>query len=1018
MRYLSHRLAFVVIASLVPVRRVTRQISFWLALIAITATSVSNSGCGGGSSASGPPITVSLSSAAASVPAGTSVTFNASVTNDPASKGVAWSVSCAAVPCGTVSPATTASGVDVTYTAPASPPATDLQVTLAATSVTDSSKSARATVTVQAIAVSAAPSTATVQAGTTLQLSAEANYDPANAGMTWTVSCLTSPCGSVSPTSTTNDVPVTYTAPGSPTSANLTVTVTATSVTDKTKSATVTITIPSVTVSVAPASATVLASTNGNFIATVFGDATNKGVTWTVSCSTSPCGSVTPTSTASGTATTFTAPPLPANDLVVTIAATSVANALGAASATVTVPAITVGTQPTSATVVATTTQQFTATVANDPSKKGVTWTVSCSADSCGTLSSNATASGAAVTYTAPNIPASDLTVTVTASSVTDTTKSSSATVTVPAIVVQPISPIDGIIPINATQQFVASVSNDPTNAGVSWTLIQNGTNCSPTCGTVSPTTTSSGAPTTYTAPATLPASADVTLNASAAADTSKSATASITLTNGSAKIIPASLSFGCKIGATNPSFHPCPPPPQTIALTNTGATQLTIDNVSIIGVNATLFKQLNDCGTSLNASSSCTTTVTFHPIVTGTFTAFVTFDDGSPDSPQQVALSGRATRFQRTNQAAARSELETTSQAAVPPPTGSETVGTRVIHFVDESREDPYLASGVPRELAMRLWYPASLEPKAKCVPAAYASPAVWNYFGQLVGVRPFPVKTNSCWEAPIAAGPHPVIVFSPGFTATFTDYTFLTEDLASRGYVVAAVAHTYESTAVELRDGRLAKSVFGSHLGGPMKGDDRSLSTAVQVRMLDLGSAVGELERLNSRDAAFAKKLDLSRIAVAGHSLGALSALLEVQVEPRFKAAILMDGFVPSALPSATKKPVLMLAAGRDRWDATDCRLWSNLAGPRFAVDLPGTEHVALGDWIWLTQSSIETSAMGPEKTMSAIRDYVGTFLDAHLRGAELEPARKRLLTGPSLDYPNAVTTVEQQRLCVANP
>jgi hypothetical protein len=54
MRYLSHRLAFVVIASLVPVRRVTRQISFWLALIAITATSVSNSGCGGGSSASGP----------------------------------------------------------------------------------------------------------------------------------------------------------------------------------------------------------------------------------------------------------------------------------------------------------------------------------------------------------------------------------------------------------------------------------------------------------------------------------------------------------------------------------------------------------------------------------------------------------------------------------------------------------------------------------------------------------------------------------------------------------------------------------------------------------------------------------------------------------------------------------------------------------------------------------------------------------------------------------------------------
>ena len=49
----------------------------------------------------------------------------------------------------------------------------------------------------------------------------------------------------------------------------------------------------------------------------------------------------------------------------------------------------------------------------------------------------------------------------------------------------------------------------------------------------------------------------------------------------------------------------------------------------------------------------------------------------------------------------------------------------------------------------------------------------------------------------------------------------------------MVAAVAHTYERTATEIGDGRLA-SVFGSHLGGPRKGDDRSLSTAAYVRVL----------------------------------------------------------------------------------------------------------------------------------------------------------------------------------------
>jgi dienelactone hydrolase len=981
-----------------------------LCLIWIVVTSF---GCGGGGS-SAPPVSVSVSPTSSSLQAGDAVSLTATVTNDTANRGVSWAVSCSAAPCGSVSPTASTSGAAVTYTAPANTPANNLTATITATAAADSTKSATATVTIIAVSVSVTPQTAAVQANAALELSATVTSDAANAGVTWTVTCPTAPCGSVSPSSSASGDAVTYSAPASRPASNLSVAVTATSVTDKSKSGSAAITIPSVGVSIDPASATVLGGATAKFSATVLGDSGNKGVAWTVTCAAAPCGSVSPTSTASGAATTYTAPPVPAIDLTVTITATSAANSLSAASAAISVPAVTVDIQPPSASVIATNAQQFTATVANDPNNKGVTWTVSCSTSSCGTLSSNATASGAAVTYTAPGIPASDLSVTITATSVTDATKSNSAAITIPAIIVNPISPVSGIIPVNATQQFSATVSNDPTSTGVNWTLTQNGTNCSPACGTVSPATTASGAPTTFTAPATLPTNVSVTINASAAADTTKTATATITLTNGTLKLIPAALNFTCKLGTTNPTFRPCPPPPQTIALTNTSATPLTINSISITGTNSTLFQESNDCGTSLNASSGCTVAVTFHPSFTGTFTASVSFDDSSADSPQQAALSGKATRFQRLGPLAAQSELQSTTQASVPPPTGSEHVGTRVVHFVDASRNDPYLTSGVPRELAMRVWYPTSLGPNAKCVSAAYASPAIWNYFAQLAGVRPFPVTTNSCWEAPIAAGQHPVIVFSPGFTATFTDYTFLTEDLASRGYIVAAVAHTYESTAVELRDGRMAKSVIGSHLGGPAKADDRSLSTVVQVRMLDLQSAVSELERLNSRDAAFAKKLDLSRIAVAGHSLGALSALLEVQVEPRFKAAILMDGFVPSALPSATKKPVLLMGAGREHWDTTDCRLWNNLAGPRLAVNLAGTEHAALGDWIWLTPNSIESGPMGPQQTMAAIREYIAAFLDAHLRATELEPARERLLSGAAAEFPDAAVVRQEQPLC----
>ena len=978
-------------------------------------------GCGGSGT---PPslVTVSVSSPSATVVAGTSMQFVATVTNDPVNRGVTWTITCSAATsaCGSVSPTITASGTSTTYNAPNAVPASDLSVKLTATSVSDTTKSQAATITVPAITVSLIPTSANVVINTTALFTPTVNNDSFGNGVTWALSqngTACSPgCGTVSPTSTGTNVATTYTAPTTLPATNMTVTLTATSVTDATKSFAATIVVPSVEVVVSPASPTVPGNGTAQLTANVAGDSSNKGVAWTVSCGVPTCGGVSPASSASGTAVTYTAPAPPATDLPVIVTATSVANTFAAASATVTVSTITLSIEPSNPTVVAGTTQQLTATVSSDLANKGVTWTVACSSASCGSVLPTSTASGDATTYTAPTTaPASDITVSVTATSVTDTTKSSTATVTVPAIGVSVISPATGIIPINATQSFSATVKNDATNGGLNWTLTQNGTSCSPACGTISPASTASGVATTYTAPATLPANATVTLNAISATDATKSSNATITLTGGTVKLIPARLAFSCK-------FRPSPPgcttsiQPQATTLTNTGTSALSIDSISITTTGGTpVFAQTNDCASSVAAGASCTITVTFKPTATGTSNASLSISDSSSDSPQQVALSGSAHQIRRADAAAVRSDLAVTTSAAVPAPTGPETVGTRILHLTDFTRDDPYLTNGTKRELAVRLWYPASLKPDQKCQRAAYTSPAVWSYFAELVGVRPFPVATNSCSEAPVADGLYPVVVFTPGYTTAFTDYTFLMEDLASHGYVVASVAHTYETTAVDLADGRLAKSMIGSHLGGPLPADGKSLTTAVSTRLMDLKFVVSELERSNvQRDSPLRGKLDLSKIAVAGHSVGGLTALLAIEIEPRFKAAVMMDGFVPAALPSGTTKPLLILAAGRERWEPAECRLWSNLKGPRLAVNLRGTEHLAMGDWIWLTRDSVQTGPMGPQETMSAIRNYITAFLDANLGSRTLDRTREQLLKGLSPDYPDAVVTTEQQYLC----
>jgi hypothetical protein len=97
-----------------------------------------------------------------------------------------------------------------------------------------------------AITVSISPGSATVQSGGTQQLTATVKYDSSNAGVTWTITCSSMPCGTLSATSSLSGTPITYTLPITLPAANLGVTLTATSVADPTKSASAAITVPQI----------------------------------------------------------------------------------------------------------------------------------------------------------------------------------------------------------------------------------------------------------------------------------------------------------------------------------------------------------------------------------------------------------------------------------------------------------------------------------------------------------------------------------------------------------------------------------------------------------------------------------------------------------------------------------------------------------------------------------------------------------------------------------------------------
>lgn len=832
------------------------------------------------------------------------------------------------------------------------------------------------------ITVSVSASATTAEAGGQVSITAQVNNDSSNKGVTWTMSPA-SGTGSgllINATGTS----VTYKAPGAPPANSVTVTITGTSVADGSKSGSVTITLNAISVSTSANASSVAAGGSVAISAVVSGDPSNQGVTWSISPPTGAGTLSNPTSTS----VTYNAPATPpASDVQVTITATAVADKTKSSAVTITFSGIQISISGTGS-VQAGGTLALTAAVSNDPSNQGVTWSMS-PTTGAGTLTNPTSIS---VTYNAPPTPpTSDENVTITATSVADNSVSGSAQITVLAITIF-VTPATALIPLNASAQYSATVNNDNTNKGAAWTVTQNGSTCSPACGTALPTPTPSGMPTTYTAPAKAPATPGVTLVATSVEDNTKSASTAITVSTGTVELVPYSLSFGTvKVAGTKTL---------TITLTNTGGTALSISGIAAPAG----FSQTNTCGTSVGSGLSCTISVTFKPTSTLHYGGQLTINDSSSDSPQLVALSGFGSRRFLAG-SAVRAALTRYGSVTVPSTTAAGKVGTRVMRLVDVTRNDPYLANGTKRELLVRFWYPASLA--QGCKPAEYTSAGVWNYFSQLKGVALPQVTTNSCWNSPMAGGPHPVVVFTHGYTGTFTDYTFLFEDLASRGYVVASVDHTYEATAVEFPDGRVVKSVLGSYLSKSAKSDVQTLTLAVSVRLDDLKFVVNELERLNAGgNDPFAGRLDMSRVALAGHSLGGLTALLGVQQDPRFRAGVILDGVLPDFVAVGTQTPILVLTAGNDGWGENDCRLWNGLRGPRVAVNLKGAEHVTPSDAVWLAKYAIRTGSMGPEKTIAAVRDYVAAFLNANLRGL---PA-SHLLKGPSRQYPDALVTQGQ--------
>ncbi len=321
-----------------------------------------------------------------------------------------------------------------------------------------------------------------------------------------------------------------------------------------------------------------------------------------------------------------------------------------------------------------------------------------------------------------------------------------------------------------------------------------------------------------------------------------------------------------------------------------------------------------------------------------------------------------------------------------LPAPTGTLPIGTTRWVVTDSSRDEPF-APGRKRDIEVIAWYPSNfaagqLAPYLRDGMEEVLSFArlakLGDAFDGLVSV-----KTHATLDATPAATParFPVILFQHGYTGLPSSHTALIEDLASHGWVVLNLIHPYEATGAKLADGTVVTFTDQSNAmrsgimnvlnewgpeGGTMDKivaatDDaekeelmrgylanlKNTDQVVKRWTLDAKYALDHLPK-DGAPGRLAAKLDLSRLGVAGHSMGGVAGAQLCVEDRRCKAALNLDGIPQygTMIDTPMPAPFLMVYSGRaGRAGASDI-IYRRSASKYYRVDVKDTLHLDFTD------------------------------------------------------------------------
>jgi pimeloyl-ACP methyl ester carboxylesterase len=338
-----------------------------------------------------------------------------------------------------------------------------------------------------------------------------------------------------------------------------------------------------------------------------------------------------------------------------------------------------------------------------------------------------------------------------------------------------------------------------------------------------------------------------------------------------------------------------------------------------------------------------------------------------------------------------------------LPKPDGEYDIGTELFCWTDSTRSEWFTKEDSTdfRKLVIQSWYPGKkknlsqrnsymnyMDLRAKTMAKAGKIPSFLPKHLEYV-------KSNSFKNIPVRNSDQklPVIIFSHGITGSRLLHQALFESLASQGYVIFAINHSYDANITIYPDSSIAD--YRSDLTGH---PDSLLIRKKQIitRTNDITFLINQLEKIESKKTTslLYNQLDLTKIAIAGHSYGGATAIFASSLDNRIKSCFVLDGWF-SPLPDkivTSGLDIPLFCIGRPSWDDSDYPSnYKNLelllnasTSQKFHVFIKNSLHLDFTDiplFSPVIKYVMDVGKNSPEKSIKIINDLAFLFFEKTL-------------------------------------